>query len=185
MSLDFNLQTVKDFALDVWEDLGRTRLSGVAVGLAVALLVLTGVAFTGGGPTDSASGSPVIPPTATEDDVSFTVPSEEPMKLSDINLSAPRDPFQSLDGLAAGGDQTLLPAGQEIVDSVMGTDTSAGSTTGLSTTGTSSLMPLDDLSSTPTQPTTPTDPRRTSTTRPMSPPLSPTTRTRLTSSSGT
>jgi hypothetical protein len=80
------------------------------------------------------------------------------MKLSDINLSAPRDPFQSLDGLAAGGDQTLLPAGQEIVDSVMGTDTSAGSTTGLSTTGTSSLMPLDDLSSTPTEPATPADP---------------------------
>jgi hypothetical protein len=158
MKLELNVQTVKDFALDVWEDLGRTRLSGVAVGLAVALLALTAIAFTGGGPTDSASGSPVIPTTGVEDDVSFTVPGEKPMKLADINLSAPRDPFQSLDGLAAGGDQTLLPAGQEIVDSVVGTDTSTGSTTGLSTTGTSSLMPIDDLSSTPTEPTTPTEP---------------------------
>ena len=156
MKVNLNLETVKAFALDVWEDLGRTRLSGVAVGLAVALLALTAFAFRpGGGATDTASGSPVIPTTGTEDDVSFSVPSEEPMKLSDVNLSAPRDPFQSLDGLAAGGDQTLLPAGQEIVDSVMGSDTSAGSTTGLSTTGTSSLMPLDDLSSTPTKPTEP------------------------------
>ena len=150
MKLNLNLETVKAFALDVWEDLGRTRLSGVAVGLAVALLALTAFAFRPGDGATVASGSPAIPTTGTEDDVSFSVPSEEPMKLSDVNLSAPRDPFQSLDGLAAGGDQTLLPAGQEIVDSVMGTDTSAGSTTGLSTTGTSSLMPLDDLSSTPT-----------------------------------
>jgi len=156
MRLDFSVQTVKDFALDVWEDLSRTRLAGVAVGLAVALLALTVVAFSGGGGADVASGNPVIPTTGAEDDVSFTVPDEEPMKLSDINVSAPRDPFQSLDGLAAGGDQTLLPAGQEIVDTVSGTDTSGGSA--LTTTDTSSLMPLDDLSSTPTVPIRPTDP---------------------------
>jgi hypothetical protein len=157
MKLDFNLDAVKDFALDVWEDLGRTRLSGVAVGLALALLALTAVALRPGGAADAASGSPVISTPGSEDEVSFTVPSEEPMKLSDVNLSAPRDPFRSLDGLAAGGDQTLLPAGQEIVDSIMGSD--ASTTTGLTTTGTSSLMPLDDLSSTPpATPTTPSEP---------------------------
>ena len=158
MKINLNLETVKEFALDVWEDLGRTRLSGVAVGLAVALLALTAVAFRPGDGATVASGSPAVPTTGAEDDVSFTVPGDEPIKLSDVNLSAPRDPFRSLDGLAAGGDQTLLPAGQEIVDSVTGTDTSTGSTTGLSTTGTSSLMPLDDLSSTPTAPTTPSVP---------------------------
>ena len=152
-------QVVKDLALDVWEDLGRTRLAGVAVGLVLALVVLTVVAFRpGGGPPD-ATGSPVIPTTPPEHDVSFTVPGEKPMQLSDVDLSAPRDPFNSLDGLAGSDEQTLLAAGSEIVDSVTGSGSSAGSTTAaLSTDGASSLLPLDDLSTTPT-PTTPTEPQ--------------------------
>ena len=150
---EINLQAVKDLAQDIWDDLGRTRLAPVAVGLGLALLVLTAVAFRPGGEATIASGSTVIPATPPEGDVSFTVPSEEPMQLSDIELSSPRDPFRSLDGLAASGDgQTLLAAGSEIVDSVMGSGSSSGS--GLSTEGATSLMPIGDLSGTPT--TTPT-----------------------------
>ncbi len=75
--------------------------------------------------------------------------------MSDVDLSAPRDPFRSLDGLAASDGQTLLPAGEEIVDSVTGASSSGSTTGGLSTTdGASSLMPLDDLSG-GTAPTTP------------------------------
>jgi hypothetical protein len=158
---ELNTQVVKDLALDVWEDLGRTRLAGVAVGLGLALLLLTLLAFRPGGEPSAAAGSPVIPATTPEDDVSFTVPSEEPMQLSDVELSAPRDPFRSLDGLAGSDEQTLLAAGSEIVDSVMGSGSTTGSTTGgLSTTdGASSLMPLDDLSSTPTSTITPAEPQ--------------------------
>jgi hypothetical protein len=153
MRLDLNLETVKDFALDVWEDLGRTRLAGVAVGLSVALLMITtAVLVSPGGETDVKASSPVIEPTTPEDDVSFAAPSEEPMQLADIDLSAPRDPFRSLDGLAAS-DQTLLPAGEQILDSV----TSVSSTsTGVTTTDdTSALVPIGDLTTTPS--TTPSD----------------------------
>ena len=82
-----------------------------------------------------------------EEDVSFAVPGDEPITMEDVNLSAPRDPFESLDGLAASDEQTLLAAGEEIVDSV----TSSGSGTGATTvpSDASSLMPLDDLSGTP------------------------------------
>ena len=150
MNLDLNLQVVKDFALDVWEDLARTRLAGVAVGLALALLAITGVILRPGGEPEVATGSPVIPATASEDEISFTVPGEEPLRLSDVELSAPRDPFRSLTGLA--GDQTLLPAGEEITDAVMSSDSSAAGSTTTAGAGTSPLMPLDDLStgSTPT-----------------------------------
>ena len=119
MRLDLNLETVKDFALDVWEDLGRTRLAGVAVGLSVALLMITtAVLLRPGGETDVEASSPVIAPTTPEEDVSFTAPDDEPMELADIDLSAPRDPFRSLDGLAAS-DQTLLPAGEQILETQM------------------------------------------------------------------
>ena len=98
----------------------------MAVGLGLALLLITAVALRPGGEASVASGSTVIPATPPEDDVSFTVPSEEPMQLSDIELSSPRDPFRSLGGVATD-DQTLLAAGCEIVDSVMGTGSSTGS----------------------------------------------------------
>jgi hypothetical protein len=157
MNLELNLDTVKDIALDVWEDLGRTRLAGVAVGLAAALLMITtAVLLRPGGETDVAASSPIIAPSPPEDGVSFSAPHEEPMRLADINLSAPRDPFLSLEGVAAS-DQTLLPAGEEIIDSITSSGSTVGSTsTGVTTTDdASALMPLDDLSTTPTS-TTPT-----------------------------
>ena len=152
MKLDVNLDTIKDpvrdFALDVWEDLGRTRLAPVAVGLALAFLVVTGVAISPGGGADVAESSPIIATTPVENDVKFTVPQDEPLTMADVNLSSPRDPFRSLDRVTES-NQTLLAAGEEIIDSVMGMDSSTGGST-TSMTSPSSLMPLDDLSSTPT-----------------------------------
>jgi hypothetical protein len=160
MKVELNVDMVKDFALDVWEDLRLTRLSGVALGLAVALfLIVVAILLRPGGEAAdvAAAGSPIIAPAPPEEDVSFSAPSEEPMELADIDLSAPRDPFLSLEG-AAASDQTLLPAGEEIIDSVMSSGSTVGSTsTGVSTDGASSLMPLDDLSSTTTDTTTSVD----------------------------
>ena len=153
LNLDLNMDVVKDFALDVWEDLGRTRLAGVAVGLALALLAITAVVLRPGEATDVAASS-VIANATPEKDVSFTVPGEEPMRMADVDLSAPRDPFQSLDAVGVS-DQTLLPAGQEIVDSVMGFDAAADTATGSEGT---SLMPIDDLSTTPPATTPAGDP---------------------------
>lgn len=141
---EINMQVLKDLAQDIWDDLSRTRLAPVAVGLGLALLLITAVAFRPGGEASVASGNTVIPSTPPEGEVSFTVPSEEPMKMSDIEMSSPRDPFRSLGGVPVD-EQTLLAAGGEIVDSLMGTGTSTGSTA-LSTESASSLMPLDDLS---------------------------------------
>ena len=145
MNADLNLQVVKDFAAEVWEDLGHTRLAGVAVGLAIALLLTIGVVLRPGGAADIASGSPAPLAPTPENEVSFTVPSDEPMSMADVDLSAPRDPFRSLDGYNTAGDETLLAADERIVDAVMGSDSSLGSTAA-GTDTTSSLMPLDDLS---------------------------------------
>ena len=159
MNLDLNLDTIKhtvrDFALDLWEDLSRTRLAPVAVGLALAFLVVTGAAVSPGGGPDVAESSPIIATPPVEDDVKFTVPKDEPLAMADVDLSAPRDPFGSF-GSVAESNETLLAAGEEIIDSVMGLETGTGASAS-GTDSTSSLLPLDDLSSTPT--TTPPEPQ--------------------------
>ena len=155
MKVDFSMDVVRDLALDVWEDLGRTRLASVAVGLVLALVVVTAIAMLPGSGPEAASSGPAITPAVPQDDVSFTVPSEEPMTMADVELSAPRDPFRSLDGVAGSDDQTLLAAGEEIVDSVMTSSLATGG--GAPTTdSTTALMPLDDLNGS-TTPTTTTD----------------------------
>ena len=151
MKLDLNLDLFKDFALDVWEDLGRTRLAGVAVGLCLALLGITAVVLQPGGASDVAASSPVAAMVPSEESVAFSVPSDDPTRMSDLELSSPRDPFESLDPVS---DQTLLAAGNEVIDSVMGFDSTAG-TSSTTTGGATSLMPLDDLSGTPATPTAP------------------------------
>ena len=66
---ELNLDAVKDFALDVWEDLGRTRLAGVAVGLAVALLMLTARSCCArAGRRRGCCGQPDHPPTPPTED---------------------------------------------------------------------------------------------------------------------
>ena len=112
-----------------------------------ALLLTIGVVLRPGGAADVASGSPAPLAPTPENEVSFTVPGDEPMSMADVDLSAPRDPFRSLDGYNTPGDETLLAADENIVDAVMGSDSSIGSTAAGGTTDTpSSLVPLDDLS---------------------------------------
>jgi len=162
MKLDLNLQVVKDFAHDVWDDLARTRLAGVAIGLVLALVAITAIVLRPGGDPDAVADGPLPAIAATDDDdVSFTVPGEEPLRMSDLNLSAPRDPFRSLGGgTDAANEQTLLAASEEMLDSVMGGGSSGAPSTGGDNS--SSLMPLDDLSGGSAPTTTPvTDPEPT------------------------
>ena len=148
MNANLNLQPVKDLALDVWDDLTRTRLAGVAIGLGLVLLVVTVLVLRPhDAPTPSAVAATPAAMAPAEDEISFVVPGDEPLKLADVELSAPRDPFLSLDG--SSSDQTLVAAGEEMADAVMSTPAGGGSsdtTTVVSTDTTSSLMPLDDLS---------------------------------------
>jgi hypothetical protein len=143
-----NLDALRDLALDVWEDLGRKRLAGVAVGLALALLAITAIVLRPASVPD-ASADHLPTPAAVEDGVAFTVPGEPQMRMSDVELSAPRDPFRSLDELgdSAAGDQTLLPAGESVQD------VATASTSGGGSDDTSSLVPLGDLS--PSSPSMP------------------------------
>jgi hypothetical protein len=143
MTSDLSFDVVKQFALDVWDDLSRTRLAGVAVGLTLALLGITAILLRPSGPP-ALSSQFATPAPAAEEEVSFSVPDKKPLKLADVKLSAPRDPFRSLGGSESDGSQTLLPAGEQLQDAIM----SAGSGAGVSTTGYdegSSLLPLHDL----------------------------------------
>lgn len=160
--MDINLQAIKEVALDVWEDLGRTRLAGVAVGLTLALLAITALALRPA-PAPEVSGPDYTTATAVapEDDVSFTVPGQRPVRISDVELSSPRDPFRSLDG---GGttDQNLVPAGDSVLDAVTAASSSAGSGSTAAPAApagyddASSLKPLADLDEGETT-ATPTD----------------------------
>lgn len=156
MKTDINLDALKELALDVWADLSRTRLSGVAVGLALALLAMTGLMLRSSGPQPAKAVSEYASTSATtavaaEDEVKFTVPGEKPLKLADVDLSAPRDPFRSLDGLA-GGDQTLIPVDEAVQDEMLGSPaggSAGGSVSAADYDTPSSLQPLDDLATDP------------------------------------
>ncbi|HYH59809.1 MAG TPA: hypothetical protein VD790_11430 [Thermoleophilaceae bacterium] len=155
-NLPFDLQPFKDLAVDVWEDLSRTRLAPIAVALALVLALVTGFIVLPGDSAESTTTDPVVTAAVGDEEVSFTVPGEKPVRMSDIELSAPRDPFRSLGGVdAASGEQTLMAAGEQITDSVM------SSTGGVpAADDTSSLVPLSDVTSTPPPsypPTTPVD----------------------------
>jgi hypothetical protein len=150
VNVDLNLQAVKEIAVDVWEDLGRTRLAGVAVGLALALLAITALALRPASGPDADAYTPA-PAAVPEDEVSFTVPGQRPIQMSDVKLSSPRDPFRSLDG---GGttDQTLMPAGDSVQDSITAPSSSTGSTASSGVPSgydsATSLQPLTDLDDT-------------------------------------
>ena len=162
MKTQVNLDAIKQVAGDVWQDLGRTRLASVAIGLALALLAVTVIFLRPVSTPDVSADTSYAVATATpaaEDEVSFSIPGEKPLKMKDVDLSAPRDPFQSLDGLASDGGETLLPADDSVQDTVLDTATSGSGATTASTAAyddTSSLVPIDDLSgaTTPTAPTT-------------------------------
>ena len=163
------MDAIKQIAGDVWEDLGRTRLASVAIGLTLALLAITVIFLRPVSTPDVNAGTSYAVATATpaaEDEVSFAIPGEKPLKMKDVDLSAPRDPFQSLDGLASDEGETLLPADDSVQDAVLDTATSGSGSTSVSAADyddTSSLVPLDDLSSTPTPTPPPTGPATTDT----------------------
>jgi hypothetical protein len=150
MNVNLNMETIKEIAQDVWEDLSRTRLAGVAVGLTLALLATTVLVLR---PTSAPDlgGPPYAAATATapEDEVSFTVPGQRPMRMRDVELSSPRDPFRSFD---EGGGQTLVPAGESVQDSITAPSAGGGSTGAAGGAsaydGASSLLPLGDLAGT-------------------------------------
>lgn len=163
MKLELNMQTVKDLALDVWEDLGRTRLAGAAIALAVALLAITGFAFRPSGTPEPGTTAPTAAPAVSEGEVAFTVPGPEPMEMSDVDLSAPRDPFQSLDSLEGSAPnedtQTLIAAGDSVQELASAPSTGGGSSSDGSVPAyddTSSLVPLDDLDPPPAPAPAPT-----------------------------
>lgn len=154
MNLDLNMDAVKGLALDVWDDLGRTRLAGVAVGLALAFLAITVIVLRPAGEPELSSAYAPATAATPENDVSFTVPGEKPMKLSDVDLSAPRDPFRSLDGFSGS---TQLSAGETIEDAVTASGSGGSGADAGAYDEPSSLLPLDDLSTTsaPTSTDTP------------------------------
>lgn len=163
MNTQVNLDAIKQIAAEVWDDLGRTRLASVAVGLALALLAITVIFLRPiSTPAVSADTTYAVATPAAEDEVSFSIPGEKPLKMKDVDLSAPRDPFRSLDGLASDDGETLLPADDSVQDVVLDTATSSSGGGGVSAADyddTSSLVPLDDLSggTTPTTIDTTTD----------------------------
>jgi hypothetical protein len=146
VNVDLNLESVKNAFLDIWEDLGRTRLAGVAVGLTLALLAITVIVLRpAGGPETSSADYPAAPTAVPANEIAFTVPGKKPMRMSDVELSAPRDPFRSLDGLdASSSSQTLIAAGDSVQDAVTAS-TSSGAPVTTGSDATSSLLPINDL----------------------------------------
>ena len=153
MNSNLNLDAVKQFGLDVWEDLSRTRLAGVAIGLGLAILVIGVLLLRPASTPDVAASTEMAAANAVpaaEDEVTFSIPGEKPLKMSSVDLSAPRDPFRSLDGMAGvDEDQTLMPADEDVQKAISTFSGGGGESGGVSTAGyddTSSLVPLDDLS---------------------------------------
>lgn len=154
------MNRVKDLALDVWEDLKRTGLAGVAVGMAITFVAVSAIVLRPGGPPEIQTGYAAADAAPTQE-VSFDLPGDEPMKISDIDLSAPRDPFQTLDQIDAGSD--VPTASQTSVDTDELTTTSSTGGGGGGGTGTESdattvsyddseaLVPLDDLETATTE----------------------------------
>lgn len=146
MKPELSVDAVKELALDLWEDLRRTRLAGVAVGLGLALLAITVIVLRPSGAPEVNSSPQYATAVATpEDKVSFTVPNRKPLKIADVDLSAPRDPFRSLDGTGSSesGAETLLPVDEAVQDAVFAPSSGGSSFTGADT---APLQPLPALS---------------------------------------
>lgn len=138
LKLDLSLDVVKDLAHDVWEDLDRTRTRAVAAGLVLALLAITALALRPHAPPDVPESIAAATPAPTQE-VSFAIPGEEPMRISDLELSRPRDPFRSLGDL---GSSSAPPTMDQIVTAA---PAGSGGGTTASYDAPSALMPIDDL----------------------------------------
>jgi len=153
--MNFNVDVVRQWAEEVWADLRESRLAGVAIGLALLLLVITASAVRSGGPLDIEPTAAGPAPTATPQDTSFQFPGEAPMSIKDIEASKEHNPFQSIQSLSASTSGGGSTAG--------GSDDSADETVSALTnvaTGTSApaeLQPISDVPSSSPSPSYPAD----------------------------
>jgi len=156
MTANLNLDPVKDFALGVWDDLKTTGHAGIAVALAITFVAISAIVLKPGGPPEINTGYAAATAAPTKE-VSLAVPGDEPLEMSDIDLSAPRDPFQTLDQLdaadAGGGSPSPLSPDSLTTASTStggsgGSSEGGGSTTPLPVDDSDDLVPIDDLDTT-------------------------------------
>jgi hypothetical protein len=141
MRPNLNLDPVRDLALDVWDDLCRTRMAGVSIGMVVTLLAVSAIVLRPGGSSDPATDATaaVVGPTR---EVALALPGEEPVRMADLKLSAPRNPFRSLDQLASGPAGSSLPPNVDAMTVATSAGSGGGGTTG---SGSPSYDALDTL----------------------------------------
>jgi hypothetical protein len=152
--MNFNIDTIRQWAEEVWADLRESRLAGVAIGLGLLLLVITASAIRSGGPLDIEPSAAGPAPTATPQDTSFQFPGEEPMSIRDIEASNERNPFQSIESLSAstaGGGSTGGGSGESVDQTV-----TALSNVATGTSAPAELQPITDVPT--TSPSYPADP---------------------------
>jgi hypothetical protein len=152
--MNFNIDTIRQWAEEVWADLRESRLAGVAIGLGLLLLVITASAIRSGGPLDIEPSAAGPAPTATPQDTSFQFPGEEPMSIRDIEASNERNPFQSIESLSAstaGGGSTGGGSGESVDRTV-----TALSNVATGTSAPAELQPITDVPT--TSPSYPADP---------------------------
>lgn len=138
LKLNLNTDVVKDFALDVWEDLDRTRTRAVAIGLGLALLAITLLAVRPQG-SPEAKDSFAAPKAAPTEEIAFAVPGEKPMRMRDLDLAAPRDPFKTIGEIESPSSPTTGP------DQIVTASSSGGAPVPSSYGGADPLMPIGSL----------------------------------------
>lgn len=148
--MNFNIDVVRQWAEEVWTDLRESRLAGVAIGLALLLLVISASAIRSGGPLDIEPSAAGPAPTATPQDTSFQFPGEAPMSINDIEASNARNPFQSIESLnASTGGGTSGGGSSDSVDETVSALTNVATGTSAPT----ELQPITDVpSSAPSYP---------------------------------
>lgn len=147
--MHFRIDDIRQWAEGVWADLKEANLAGVAIGLAVLLLAVTVMAVRSGGPLEIKSSAPAK--AAEPEDVSFQLPGEETLTIKDIDVSNPRNPFQSLASLAAGGGGGVSGGG-DTHDQASAEDTVTAMSSPAAGTTTAQLQPIEDVRSAPTYP---------------------------------
>jgi len=144
--MNFNVDVVRQWAEEVWADLRESRLAGVAIGLALLLLVITASAVRSGGPLDIEPSAAGPAPTATPQDSTFQFPGEAPMSLKDIEASKDHNPFQSIQSLNAstgGGGDTGGGGSSDTADETV----SALTNVATGTSAPAELQPIGDVPS--------------------------------------
>lgn len=144
--MNFDAGVVREFALDVWEDLKETGLAGIAVGMALAFVAISAIVLRPSGPPQIETGYAAATAAPTEQ-VAVKVPGEKPLEMADLDLSAPRDPFQDVNALRGGTTANDLPADSKSIEEMTVAATESSSTGGPSSSGggEDALVPLDEL----------------------------------------